>query len=141
MTISKIKMTIDAPVACVWQIVTSLENYTWRSDISKLEVINDKQFVEISQEGISTYFTITVTKPYQQWAFDIENDNMTGHWVGNFTDHETYTAVEFIETITAKKILMKPFIKMYLKKQQALYCHDLKQAAEDKNPSVRKKPL
>ena len=66
MTSSKIKMTIDAPLTCVWEVVTSLENYTWRSDISKLEVINDKQFVEISQEGISTYFTITVTKPYQQ---------------------------------------------------------------------------
>ena len=133
MTSSKIKMTIDAPLTCVWEVVTSLENYTWRSDISKLEVINDKQFVEISQEGISTYFTITVTKPYQQWAFDIENDNMTEHWIGNFTDHETYTEVEFIETVTAKKILMKPFIKMYLKKQQAIYCQDLKQAVKDKN--------
>ena len=133
MTSSKIKMTIDAPLTCVWEVVTSLENYTWRSDISKLEVINDKQFVEISQEGISTYFTITVTKPYQQWAFDIENDNMKGHWIGNFTDHETYTEVEFIETVTAKKILMKPFIKMYLKKQQAIYCQDLKQAVKDRN--------
>lgn len=133
MTISKTKMVIDAPLTCVWEVVTSLENYTWRSDISKLEVINDKQFVEISQEGISTYFTITVTKPYQQWAFDIENDNMTGHWIGNFTDHEIYTEVEFIETVTAKKILMKPFIKMYLKKQQAIYCQDLKQAVKDRN--------
>ena len=107
MTSSKIKMTIDAPLTCVWEVVTSLENYTWRSDISKLEVINDKQFVEI-------------------W-----------HWIGNFTDHETYTEVEFIETVTAKKILMKPFIKMYLKKQQAIYCQDLKQAVKaavkDKN--------
>ena len=133
MTISKTKMVIDAPLTCVWEVVTSLENYTWRSDISKLEVINDKQFVEISREGISTDFTITVTKPYQQWAFDIENDNMTGHWIGNFTDHETYTEVEFIETVTAKKILMKPFIKMYLKKQQAIYCQDLKQAVKDRN--------
>ena len=133
MVITNIKASFPNDIKTIWNIVTSLDNYTWRSDISKLEVINDKQFVEISQEGISTYFTITVTKPYQQWAFDIENDNMTGHWIGNFTDHETYTEVEFIETVTAKKILMKPFIKMYLKKQQAIYCQDLKQAVKDKN--------
>lgn len=30
------------------------------------------------------------------------------------------------ETVTAKKLLMKPFVKAYLKKQQAQYVPDLK---------------
>ena len=128
MTSSKIKMTIEAPLRCVWEVVTSLENYTWRSDISKLEVINDKQFVEISQEGISTYFTITVTKPYQQWAFDIENDNMTGHWIGVFTERGDETEIDFTECVKAKKWFMKPFVKSYLRKQQAQFVADIRKA-------------
>ncbi|MBO5166039.1 MAG: hypothetical protein J6B90_05480 [Lachnospiraceae bacterium] len=35
----------------VWDIVTSLENNQWRSDSSKIEVINETQFVEYTKDG------------------------------------------------------------------------------------------
>ena len=36
--------------------------------------------------------------------------------------------IDFTENVTAKKLLMKPFVGMYLKKQQAAYLRDLKKA-------------
>ena len=38
--------------------------------------------------------------------------------------------VDFTETIDVKKIFMKPFAGIYLKKQQSLYLSDLKKALD-----------
>ena len=51
MAVSKIKAMFPASVQELWEIVTSLENYQWRSDLTKIEVLNEKQFVEYTKEG------------------------------------------------------------------------------------------
>lgn len=42
MAISKVKASFWAGVQEVWNIVTSLENYQWRSDLSRIEIRNEK---------------------------------------------------------------------------------------------------
>ncbi len=128
MAVSNIKATFQSDVQRIWQIVTSLEKYTWRSDLSKIEILNDKQFVEYTKEGYATTFTITVKEPYKRWEFDMENDNMKGHWTGIFIQNDEQTEIDFTEDVIAKKLFMKPFVKVYLKKQQAQYILDLKKA-------------
>ena len=46
MAISNIKAFFSCDVKKVWDTVTSLDQYEWRSDLSKIEIINEKQFVE-----------------------------------------------------------------------------------------------
>ena len=58
----------------------------------------------------------------------MENGNMKGHWIGIFTEKDNGTEVDFTEDVTAKKFLVKPLIKAYLKRQQAQYISDLKRA-------------
>ncbi|MDO4304709.1 MAG: SRPBCC family protein [Bacillota bacterium] len=128
MAISRIKAVFQSDIKKVWETVTSLENYAWRSDLSKIEVLNKNQFVEYTKEGYATTFTITVTEPYKRWEFDMENGNMKGHWIGVFTQKGEQTEIDFTEDVTAKKIIMKPFVKAYLKKQQSQYVSDLKNA-------------
>lgn len=128
MTSSNIKATFQSNVQNVWNIVTSLEKYEWRSDLSRIEVINEKQFIEYTKDGYATTFTTTVVEPYKRWEFDMENSNMKGHWTGIFTERDGQTEIDFTEEVTAKKYFMKPFIKTYLKKQQAQYISDLKKA-------------
>ena len=128
MAISTIKATFQSKVQDVWDIVTSLEKYQWRSDLSKIEIISEKQFVEHTKDGYATTFTITVFEPYKRWEFDMENDNMSGHWTGIFSIEKDKVCIDFTENVTAKKLLMKPFVGMYLKKQQAAYLRDLKKA-------------
>lgn len=126
MAVSNIKASFRCDVQKVWAIVTSLDNYSWRSDISRIERLNEKQFVEHTKNGFETTFTITATEPFKRWEFDIENDNISGRWVGLFSQIDDMTAIDFTETVKAKKLWMKPFLKAYLKKQQSLYLADLK---------------
>lgn len=127
MAVSQIKITLNSDIKKVWEIVTSLENYNWRSDLSKIEKINDKQFVEYTKDGYATTFTITAKEPCKRYEFDMENDNMKGHWTGLFTQKGSQTEIEFTEDVTAKKLIMKPFVKSYLKKQQLQYISDLEE--------------
>jgi len=60
----------------------------------------------------------------------MENDNMHGHWTGIFSSKGNVTTVDFTENVTAKKWFMKPFIGVYLKRQQGLYITDLRKALE-----------
>ena len=128
MAISTIKATFPCEVSKAWDIITSLQNYAWRSDLSKIEVTNDDSFVEYTKDGYATNFTITNTVPCERWEFDMENGNMKGHWTGVFTEKNGQTESEFTEDVTAKKIFMIPFVKMYLKKQQERYVADLRRA-------------
>ena len=100
----------------VWDTVTSLDQYEWRSDLSKIEIINEKQFVEYTKDGFATTFTITVSEPCKRWEFDMENSNMKGHWVGIFSEIDGQTEIDFTEDVTAKKFVLKPFVKGFLKK-------------------------
>lgn len=126
MPVSTIKADIPCNVHTVWETVTDVESYpVWRTDLSKTEILNAKQFVEHTKDGFPTTFTVTCIEPYKRWEFDMENSNMCGHWVGIFTLKGTHTQIEFIETVTAKKVLLKPFVKLYLRKQQARFVADL----------------
>ena len=105
-----------------------MRNYGWRCDLSRTEIIDEKQFIEYTKDGYPTAFTVTVTEPYRRWEFDMENTNMTGHWSGIFTANGTSTEVEFTECVKAKKFYLRPFVKVYLKRQQRLFVEDLKKA-------------
>lgn len=131
MAIANIKATLDCSVEKVWTIVTSLTNYKWRSDLSKIEVVSENQFVEYTSKGYATNFTITVTEYNKRLEFDMENDNMKGHWTGIFTEKDEKAEIDFTEEVTAKKMIMKPFVKGYLKKQQLQYVQDLQKEVSD----------
>ncbi len=128
MAVSKIKAVFPGDIHKVWKVVTDVENYSWRSDLGRTEILNDRQFVEYTKDGYATTFTITVTEPYRRWEFDMENGNMQGHWTGVFTQKGNNTEIEFTEDVIAKKIFMKPFVKAFLKKQQEQFISDLKKA-------------
>lgn len=130
MAVSNIKASFKSDIQKTWKTVTSLEEHFWRSDLSKIEIINDKQFIEYTKQGYATTFTITATEPYKRWEFDMENENIKGHWIGIFTENGEQTEIDFTEDVIAKKIFMKPFVKSYLKKQQTQYISDLKKALE-----------
>ena len=128
MAVSIIKATLPCAISKVWETVTSLENYTWRSDLREIEILNERQFVEYTKEGYATTFTITDTKPCERWEFDMENSNISGHWTGIFTEKGEQTEIEFTENVMAKKLIMRPFLRPFLKKQQELYLSDLRKA-------------
>lgn len=130
MAVSQVKATIPCAVQTVWAIVTDLRHCDWRSDLSRIVILSDTKFIEYTKSGFPTVFTVTVTEPWKRWEFDLENDNIQGHWSGLFTERGGQTELTFTEDVTAKKLLMKPFVKAYLKRQQAQYLADLQKAVQ-----------
>ena len=129
MAISNVKATLQVDIERVWEIVTSLYDYSWRSDLSKIEILEDgKRFIEYTRSGYATTFTITAIEPMKRYEFDMKNDNMSGHWIGLFSKIDGKTEISFTENIIPKKWIMKPFVGMYLKKQQDTYISDLRKA-------------
>lgn len=127
MAVSTITEMIDADLQEVWNVVTSLDSFGWRSDLSDIKIINEERFVEYSKDGYSTTFTITKTEPFRCWEFDMENDNITGHWKGIFTRVDNKTEITFTEDVKVKKLVMRPFVGLYLRRQQIRYVNDLKE--------------
>ncbi len=129
MAVSTIKAEFQCKVEKVWELVTSLDKYSWRSDLEKIVVtVPGKEFEEYTKDGYVTKFKITAVDEYKRYEFDMENGNMQGHWTGIFSYDEGITAIEFTENVTAKKRIMKPFVGTYLKKQQKKYILDLRNA-------------
>ncbi len=132
MAVSTIKVSFNCNIGRVWEIVTSLTDYSWRSDLDKIEIIDDKRFIEYSKDGFATTFTVTAKEQYRRWEFNLDNKNISGHWIGIFTSNgDKQTTIEFTEVVTAKKFFMKPLLKAFLKKQQAQYAEDLKRALDN----------
>lgn len=123
---STIRATINCDIQKVWAAVTNINNYPlWRSDISGVEVVDDGQFVEFSMSGFATEFIVTCCKPCERWEFDILNDNISGHWTGQFNKVDGGTGIVFTETVDIKKFIFMPFIKHYIKNQQKKFVNDL----------------
>ena len=129
MAVAEKRAVLPCSLTRVWDTVTSLKNVGWRSDLSRIEVVEpQKKFIEYTKQGIATVFTITCIEPMRRYEFDMENDNMAGHWAGAFAEKDGAVEAVFTEAVTAKKWNLKPFVGLYLKRQQAVYFKDLKRA-------------
>ena len=125
MPTSKVTVHFSCPVERVWQVVTDLSNTAWRSDLKRVEVLDESHFVEHTKSGYATNFTVTACEPLRRWAFTMENDNMSGSWEGIFEAAEDGTRLHCTETVNAKRWWMRPFVPGYLRRQQRLYLDDL----------------
>ena len=126
MATSKVTVPLPCPVEQVWQVVTDLSHTTWRSDLVRVEVLDAAHFVEHTKSGYATNFTVTACEPPRFWAFTMENGNMSGSWKGIFEAAEGGSRLTCTETVNAKHWWMRPFVPGYLKRQQKLYCDDLR---------------
>ena len=126
MPTSKVTVHFPCSVERVWQIVTDLSRAAWRSDLKRVEVLDETHFVEYTKSGYATNFTVTACEPLRRWAFIMENGNMSGSWEGIFEAAEGGTRLACTETVNAKRWWMRPFVPGYLKRQQKLYLDDLR---------------
>ena len=126
MVTSKVTVHFPCPVELVWQTVTDLAHTAWRSDLARVEVLDETHFVEHTKSGYATNFTVTAWEPLCRWAFTMETGNMSGAWEGIFEAAEGGARLTCTETVTGKHWWMRPFVPGYLKRQQTLYLDDLR---------------
>ncbi|OUQ39947.1 SRPBCC family protein [Faecalibacterium sp. An122] len=129
MTVSNLKSVLPGDVHKAWSVVTTASEYPrWRTDLSRVQILGPEAFLEYTADGYVTKFTIIRAKPGQLWELEMDNTNLHGRWVGRFRQRGLATVVDFTEYVSVKKVWMKPFVKGYLKKQQAQLITDLRRA-------------
>ena len=140
---------VPYPPERVWAVVTDLDCWQWRSDLSRLDHVGEDAFTEYDRSGFPAsldfpregYDLVQLCggwaderhverRPLSRWAFDLDNANLAGRWAGEFRPEGGGTQVTFTETITVKKPWMRFFAKGYLRRQQARYLADLGRALE-----------
>ena len=126
MPTSRVTVHFPSPVERVWQVATNLSHTAWRSDLARVEVLDEVHFVEHTKSGYATNFTVMACEPFRRWAFIMENDNMSGSWEGIFETAENSTRLHCTETVNSKHWWMRPFVPGYLKRQQRQYLDDLR---------------
>ena len=123
------RVTLECDAEAVWKAITDLNNQSWRRNIDRVEVIEEgRTFAEYTKSGTKTIFNIAEYKYLRCYELDFENENLKGHWIGNIKKTEKGTIIDITENVSVKKISHKPFVKMYLEKQQKHYIEDLKKA-------------
>lgn len=130
MVTSTLQTTLPYSPEQVWQVVTDLSDTAWRSDIARVERTGPGAFVEYTPAGVATRFTVTAQEPCRRWEFRLENSSLRGRWVGEFAPQGGGTQLRFTEEVQPKRWWMRPFVKGYLKGQQARYAGDLRRALE-----------
>lgn len=124
---------VKATIEKVWEIITDNTNYSWRSDLSKIEIIDDHHFIEYTKGNFVTNFKITKKEMFKRYEFDIENENLKGHFTAMLKElSEDETQVVLIEEIRVDSFFMKLLAKPYLRKQQNRYIKDLIEKLENK---------
>lgn len=125
-----IKSNIKKQFSCdknkLWDIITDNSNYKWRTDLSKIEIIDEIHFIEYTKNKFPTYFTITAKEKLREYKFDLENANLKGRWIGTFKELPNgQIELDFTEEIEVNSLIMKLLAKPYLKSQQKRYMRDL----------------
>ena len=127
-----ISSTITAYIPCdsrrVWDALTDAEAYPrWRSGVSRTE-LTPNGFIEYTPNGFATRFTVTQRREGALWGFDIENDNLTGSWLGELSSAGNGTLATFTELVRLKNPILLPLVKPYLRRRQRRFVEELKAA-------------
>lgn len=123
---SNIKKVFNCDKNKLWNIITDNNNYSWRTDLSKIEIIDETHFIEYAKNNYPTYFTITNKEKLKMYEFDIENTNIKGKWLGKFKElKDGNIEIDFTEEIETNNFIMKLLAKPYLKSMQKRYVKDL----------------
>ena len=131
MTTSNIVATIPCDIQKVWRIMTAVENYhMWRSGVSRVEVIDEQQFIEYTKDGYATTITLAAVEPYSRLAFTTENSHTKGHWTCVLVARGGETELNITASVTSKKLTLRPvgqsiFERSYIKKEQEQFVKDL----------------
>lgn len=112
----------------IWQIVTDLTNWQWRSDLSDCTITGEHSFIETPKKGKPIRFRITRLEQPRIWEFHMDSPTLTGTWQGTFELNENGDCrVRFIEDVTLRYKLIPNWIaKRFLTAYQTQYFRDLR---------------
>lgn len=133
---STIEYTLRHNISTVWRVVIDNNNYAWRSDVMRIEILSPTDFIEYYKDGGQTEFKIVTKRQKSHYQFAMKNKIFTGKWVGEFIEvDENTTKLFFTEDINFKNPLfyILSFFMINLKTLQLAYMKDLEKELKNEN--------
>jgi hypothetical protein len=111
----------------IWSVITNNDDYSWRRDITRIEKISEKEFIEYGK-NYEIEFEVTKLEEPNLYEFNMIGSAFQGVWIGRLTElSEKSTRLVFTEELEFKNPIMKllSFIMLNVKKIQEQYFDDL----------------
>jgi hypothetical protein len=138
--VSEATAYFKSDIKSVWDVITNNEDYTWRSDIKKIETTaGGTQWKEYYNEKKYTKFTLIEKVKYIRYIFKMENDMFTGHFTGHFYHNDKAgTKVIFTENVFIKNPIIRIISHLFwnLEKIQQTYIRDLKIKLQEEDNAI-----
>ena len=80
----EMKVYFKSDVEKVFNVITNMKDCYWRSDLSKVECIDDGKYIEYNRKNHPTKIIVTEYLKNIQFEYDIQNEYYKGHWCGQF---------------------------------------------------------
>lgn len=125
MAVSNVQVMLPFPVETMWDLITSREDYSWRSNLNRIDILNEKQFVEYTKGGDVTTVTVREEMRYRKWELDMENEDINGRWTCMLYSWGDSTEISITEEVNPKKLYLMPFVPLYLEERRVTYIKDL----------------
>ena len=78
----EMKVYFKSDVEKVFNVITNMKDCSWRSDLSKVECIDDGKYIEYNRKNHPTKILVTEYLKNIQFEYDIQNEYYKGHWCG-----------------------------------------------------------
>lgn len=124
---SDLSFKIAYPLWDVWNGITNFQDYSWRSDLSDVEV-GENFYVELHNSGNRTTYTVSEVREGEYYQLTIEHEQFTGTRSYTFSAlSEAETEVRIVDRIELKDTITElfSFLSMNLKMGQKLFIRDL----------------
>lgn len=120
----EMKIQFKSNVQKVFKAVTNMHDYSWRSDLIKIEQINNNQYIEYNHKKIATTINVTEYLKDAQFEYDVKNDYYCGHWCGQFVRLKDGGCIMYLIFYFEVTSLLGKFVNV--KKFEENYINDLK---------------
>ena len=130
------KVTVRAEISCpverVWRLVTDLNGWDWRSDLSDLRSSRDgMHFCEYEWDGERVCFEIEAFAPCYWFACTMAGHGSTGRWEMFFTRSGAQTKLEILAELQRRDFLTDLRALVWLRRRMKQYMEDLRLELEE----------
>lgn len=116
---SEMRIEVNCDIYKIWSVITNNKDFSWRSDLSRIKIIDDTRFIEYTKKGYPTAFTILSKIECREYHFRMKNTNLDGEWFGCLQSLSNGNVeLKPTEKIEVKHFIMRLFAKRYLRHQQ-----------------------
>ena len=131
---SNILANLKSSPRSIWEIIINNEDYFWRSDLEKIEIVDETKFIEYHKSGNKTVFIVVDKIPYEEYRLNIFHDKFTGERILRLEEEKDGTNLELSEKIEMNDKLTEllSYMSMNIKMEQKIYIRDLKKKLGEK---------